>query len=800
MAGNNPFKVFRKNQKLWLAILGVGTIIAFIIIPALMQLFSGYGGAGPSDVAKTRKFGTVNELTVQALSQNRRSLGAFYEVLFRNLISPDGSNAQQLQALWNRANAYSQSGNEESLVTHWLLSQYAKEQGIKVGLETIQSHLVGLTGGLISDQALDDTLKAVGMNERQLENLLANDISVDQLQTSFDISQMSVTPLTRWDWFQRMNRQITAEVAAVPVDRFVSQVSDPSDAELRKFFEDNKDTVFDPSQSESGFTVPQQVAFQYVKAVPGQKLLDSITDEDIAKYYEANKEPMFRKPVSPAPERPMLPGQDSGSIFRPNLGGFTPGSGSRPFPTPMTRPVRRSDNAVTVTNGDAETKTEEKVSETPAAQPVDETKPAEQPKEEPKAEEKPAETKPVDESKTEEKKDESSFIKRNVQFRLVSYQAENEAASGANPPAEQAKEEPKAEEKPAETKPVEQSKEESKVEETPVENKTDSTVDLSVLYKPLSEVKEEIRQILAQEKALQAVETIESKMREYSKDYYKHVDQGFPAPAMPDLGVLAEEQGLQLEEVEKGNFYDASRSQFARGMREKDYLRVLYGGSPIQFDPNFIEGDEGRVLLWVTELEPEFKPAKLEDVKDAVLARWKEIKARPLAQKKAEELAAEARSGGKSLTETFASNNEVQVVETEPFTWMTYGPGVHPLLAAMQGSPIRIDEVREKGVAVGNAEIDNKQIFAPGNDFMEGIYALQIGETGVVFNQPQNTAYVVRVTGSSPSEEALWDRFQTAYPQEYIQAGRPQEMRQAWDIWLKKIKDETGFQWLRKPR
>lgn len=791
MAGYNPFKTFRKNQKVALAIVGVLAMVSFIIIPAIMQLFSGYGGGGPADIAKTRKFGTINEPMVQALAQNRRSLGAFYEVLSRKLVAPDGSNAQQLQALWSRANAYNSSGNEESLVTQWLLAQYAHEKGIKVGPETIKNHLVALTGGLINDQALVDTLKDVGLNERQLETLLAGDISVDQLQASFDISQMAVTPLTRWDWFQRMNRQITAEVAAVPVDRFVSQVSDPSDAELRKFFEDNKDTVFDPSLPESGFTAPQQIAFQYVKAVPGQKILDSITDEEIAKYYEANKEPMFRKPVSPAPERPTLPGQDGGSIFRPNLGGFTPSGGSsRPFPTPMTRPVRRPDNAVTATaeensESKSEPKTEEKVSESAAAQSTAETKPVEQPKEEPKAEEKPAETKPAEqpkeEPKAEEKKEESSSVKRNVQFRQVSYQAENETEKGTNPPAEQPKEEPKAEEKPAETK-------------------SDSVADLSVLYKPLDEVKDEIRRILAMEKAMQAVEIIEGKMREHSKNYYFHTDQGLAAPEMPDLAALAEEQGLQLEAVEKGNFYNAARSHFARGMRERDYLNMLYSGSPILFDPVFVEGDEGRILFWVTELDSEFKPTKLDDVKEAVAARWKEVKARPLAQKKAEELAAEARNSGKSLAETFASNNEVQVVETEPFTWMTYGPGVHPLLAAMQGTPIRVDEVREKGVAVGNAEIDNKQIFAPGNDFMEGVYALQVGETGVVSNQPQNTVYLVRVTGSSPSEEALWDRFQTAYPQEYIQAGRPQEMSRAWKIWIDKIKDETGFQWLRKPR
>jgi len=118
----------------------------------------------------------------------------------------------------------------------------------------------------------------------------------------------------------------------------------------------------------------------------------------------------------------------------------------------------------------------------------------------------------------------------------------------------------------------------------------------------------------------------------------------------------------------------------------------------------------------------------------------------------------------------------------------------------MQGQRAYVDEVREKGVAVGESQIDNKVIFAPGYDFMEKVYEMQVGETAAVFNQPKNTVYIVRIVSTSPSEDSLLEKFQTAYPQEYISAAQPYELQKQYASWLKKIQQDTGFEWLRKPR
>jgi hypothetical protein len=107
--------------------------------------------------------------------------------------------------------------------------------------------------------------------------------------------------------------------------------------------------------------------------------------------------------------------------------------------------------------------------------------------------------------------------------------------------------------------------------------------------------------------------------------------------------------------------------------------------------------------------------------------------------------------------------------------------------------------VCEKGVAAGDSEIDNRLIFAPGVEFMEEASALGVGEIGVVFNQPQTVAYVIRIIGSSPSDEVLWERFQNANIVEYRLAGQHEMILEARTAWLNKIYEEVGFKWIRKP-
>ena len=728
----NPFRTFQRNQKGCMAGVTLLAIISFLFLGVIIQLLGGRGGSGPQieTFAESRRFGKITSYDLHRLQENQETLRRFLFVLFQKLADPtDEEKMRALSPLQMFINQTANSQSPEQLINAWLLTQYAQEEGISPDWNDISNLLKELTGGYLSDTVYDDTLSAVGIPHQTVEYLLARHIRQEQVLRRFHGAISAISPLTRWDWYQRLYRQITIEAAAVPVEPFISQVNDPGVGQLNAFFEQHKTIKYNPMLPESGFIMPTELAFQYVVAEPSQQLLDSITEEEMQTFYEENKESLFRKPVKPITDFPQLPGMMPG--------------GAMPFPSPGRGVIPSIPLPTTETPEPDEPALPEPTPETPSES----------------------------EESMQESTPESSAVPR-VLTRFVSYQMDKSEA--------------------VETEAVETE------QPTTIESTESEAVDLSILYRPFDEVKNQIRETIAYEKAVAGLSVIQEKMREYAVIYNEHFEQGKSIPPMPDLTDFAAEQGLVLKTVPMGDVYAAMRTELARGLQERRYLVRMFAHIPLLFENETFSGSNGQVLLWVTDMKPEKRPENIGEVREIVLKRWKEVEARTLALKKAEELANEATTSGKPLAEVFAGRSDVPVTETEPFTWKTYG-GLHPLTAVMQRQPPVLSEVREREVAVGNADIDNQIIIAPGSDFMETVFALQVGETGVVFNQPKTMAYIVRITSSSPSVDVLWERFQRAHIMEYVYAGQQEMVSSAFDAWLDEIRQKTGFRWVNKP-
>jgi hypothetical protein len=692
-------------------------IISFLFLSLVILLLGQRGGPGSQieTVAESRHFGKITNVELRRLRESQSVLDRFLQQLIQNLAIVDPSDAERMRAL-APLNAFiqqmmAQTQTNEQLVNIWLVTQYAQKEGLTPDGKDVTELLTDLTGGYISDSVYNDTLQSVGLTHQSAVQLLARHLRWLQMLDRFSLSVEAVTPATRWDWYQRLYRQVTIETAAVPADSLIDHVGEPSNSQLNALFEKYKTKRYDPASAESGFRMPTELAFQYVTAEPSQQMLDSVTEEEMLEFYEKNKDALFLKATRSPADLRQFPGMTPGSV---------------PFPTPG----RSSMPTAPMPNDGL-----------PSLPDV--------PDEE-------------NESIPDESAPNTSSTSRTM-LRFVSYQAEEEAESATN------------------------------------ETAPDEPVDLSVLYKPFDEVKDQIRKELAMNKATEAFPVIQAEMKKYATVYHEHIDTSKLPPPMPDLTGFVAELGLELVTVPMGDVYAALRTNLARGEQERQGIARMFHSVPILFEGETFWGSQsGQVLYWVTAEKKEIRPEKMEDVREIVLKRWKEIEAKGLAQKKAEELASEAKSSGKPLAEVFAGRSDVSVVETEPFTWKSYR-GTHPLLAMYQRILPRLGEVREKGVAVGDSLLDNKVIVAPGEDFMETVFSLPIGETGTAMNQPQTVAYVVRVTSSTPSADALWEQFQSMSGMEALGAGQPDMVASALEAWLDDIRSKTGFRWINKP-
>ncbi|MHB8903443.1 MAG: SurA N-terminal domain-containing protein, partial [Thermoguttaceae bacterium] len=416
----SPFKFFRKNQKVWLAFLTLLAMGGFVVLPTITQMMGERNqAAAKQDIVTTTRYGNLSRIELAGLQGQRQSvrrLMAEIDGLVR-LKQQNNQGPTLAQML-----ATGLSADEQSVVETWLLANRADELGIVIDDTAVNAFIQQLTEGVVTQSDLAGVLETIGLPESQLFRLLGYELKAMRVQELVQSGLVPMTPGERWDYYQRLHRNMRVELAEVPVERFVASVSDPDDATLQQFFDKYKDKENIPESPEPGFMIPKRIALEYFK-VDYEHLFAA---GELEKYYEEHKEEFKReslpatKPADPAPDlKGSLPGLDG-----------APMDISPPAPSAPAAPTAPE----TPTEGAKPDEAVKPLDNPPAAQPkepkadgakADEPKPAEttpevtgpEPKKDapvqPKADESP---KPTDESRTT----------RRSPFHLTAYQAGDE--------------------------------------------------------------------------------------------------------------------------------------------------------------------------------------------------------------------------------------------------------------------------------------------------------------------------------------------------------------------------------------
>jgi hypothetical protein len=277
----SPFSIFRKKQKMMIAVLGVMVMLAFVFIPIIMERM---GGQAVRDevVASTVKFGKLRQSDVGALMRQRQGvLGVLTDAL--QMSSPNPRMVRQfLEAVFGPA-------TDEAVVNSWLLARYAEYQGVAVSDQTINNFLKEITQDKVSPLDFQTAFKRSGMSEFHFFNAMRDELLALQLQSMFRASLMATTPAQRWDYFTRVKQQATIEAIAVPAAQYLDRIPDPGDDDLKAFFEEHKTKYPRPDLPDPAFRVPQKIALQFFKA-DHDKFAGTVTDEEIKARFEKEKE------------------------------------------------------------------------------------------------------------------------------------------------------------------------------------------------------------------------------------------------------------------------------------------------------------------------------------------------------------------------------------------------------------------------------------------------------------------------------------------------------------------------------
>ena len=320
-------------------------------------------------------------------------------------------------------------------------------------------------------------------------------------------------------------------------------------------------------------------------------------------------------------------------------------------------------------------------------------------------------------------------------------------------------------------------------------------------YEPLEKVQDQIRDTLASQKAAARIteifDELQGEMRRYAdeREIYetrRGTEANLQPPKPFPFAELAKKHDIVAKELPLVSAADAAaedigkvsritqdrRSQF--GFRQEPFVEFAFRPSLPDYRPDVVSDNEGNsYLFWKTQQKESYVPT-FDQVREKVLAAWKMIEARPLARKRAEELAAQARAAVKPLADVFEGDEGLQVLNAKSFSWMTTGAvPFNP-----QGGPVRISEI--EGVSY------------PGDEFMKTIFDLPVGGVGVTTNEPQDTMYVVQLEDYEQTLEQLRDSFATEPPARYLAVAQP-ERSEMFAAWIDGLEKDADVRWVRSP-
>lgn len=758
----SPFSVFRRNQRVLLAIVAITAMVAFVFLDPVMKYVSGRSGRIENPVVVQTSYGPLTQMQLESLRVSRDMVDRFLRLvceqatltqLSRGQLDPRMQNqaANQLYMFWRQflTERTKEYGGEAAALETLVLAKAAEKMGMVVTDRAINDLIKQITDDAISSEQLQTIIAQLQVDRRRVSvarlfDALRTEMLASKMAQLFFQSIRDVPPAQRFEYFERLNRRVKTEILPLAVSSFLGQVTvEPTADELRAFFDKYKNQFDDPASSEPGFKEPKRASFQYFKADFAKfkdEVKPQITDAEIAEYYEKNKA-QFR-----AVELP----ED------------------------------------TKKSGD-ESKGESK--EAPA-QPYDDEKGKDAPDKQ--ADDKPAQDAAEPTSKPQDAAPQAGATRS--RFRLVS--AQDNAGGAADKPAEQ----PPADQAAAATK---QSQAEPAADATGSEKPVPAADQLpagdaaakpeEIKYEPLEKVKDTIRDSIASTKARDRItaifEELQAAMRHHADERDAESASKTPKPVAPlPFEQLAKEKGVEAKALNLVTSREAAATdlgQVQRAVRRGQFDFRAVPFADFAFSDSFVtykpetgtDGEGNEFLFWKTEEKAAYVPT-LEQARDQVVLAWKTIRARELARKRAEELAGQARAANKPMSETFANQGELKVTETKPFSWLTIGS----VPFDFSGAQPRISEV--------------DGVDRPGQNFMETVFGLTPGQVGVAMNEPENMVYVIRLVEFDRPAEELRTDFAAEPPTRYMNVATDQR-RDVYLAWLDDLNRAAKVHWVR---
>ena len=614
-----------------------------------------------------------------------------------------------------------------------------------------------------------------------------------------------------------MRQQIN--IASLDVDAFADQVGDPTDAEVSQLFAQYARKF--PNEEEPGapgFRLPFRAKLAYLELDSEQveAALPEVTDEEIQKYYDENKEtPLIRTPVLPDTEEEDEEKKDAAS----------PESSEA-------KEDAKKEEAKDTESAEKEEPAKEEASKEEKPTAEKENKPAPKPDEAKEAPSKSEESQEppakdaAEEAEAGESKDEAP-TETNIFTPDEKPEADSSAAEAKAPPAKPAPEKAEADDAPA----GENSEDEKKDSPPPLivpaapteeEKKTsEETPEIQYEYRKLDdELKQEIRDTIQRERTEERIDEMLTKAasfmksleRERGREHFSKIEadpdkfdvrsEGYQA-ALKELREsllpLNEDIAKRLKEYGNKNglaYVETPMMSYAEFLDSEDYavgiaaepnenpmaaansanvaLTIFQGFSNDEqnndgqlFQPRraelkaaALDGGTSHYVYWATDFSTSHIPTLDEPgVRDMVVKAWKRLEAREVVTKRGEELAETIRKGleaeGDDRKDMATTLKDQTVTGSDDSATIAVRKSLpFSWLRTSSASPMSFQRQQASQSPITFDDTIGGQLDRVGGDFMKAIFDEMTDESvKVVPNFDHSVYLIVHVTNRFPTPE-----------------------------------------------
>jgi hypothetical protein len=762
-----------------MAALTLLALISFVVLPAIDTARQALQSGSAQNVEFVSwDGGRMNQAEVEQGMAKRRQLLNLLTALSQKVVEKGGEPAvpgfSRLPNGQVSSLGIDQEVSAERVCLNRILMTKAKQMGIEFDDQAADEYLKSFMDQRITDKEFKDTLAthSTGLTVFDVRELLKQELTVSVAESLASGGQGAVSPGKTWQDFLKLTQTAKVEAYPIYVDSYSDKVTDkPTDAEIQTIYDEGKQNVAHPSSPNPGFMRLEQANLEYVES-RFQDWIDrekqKLTEEEIrAEYDRLVGLGQLKVPVSPE-----APAEADATAVAPE--GAAP-DGTTPAAETPASPESGDTTAPAETAAPAADTPAEQAPQTSGENPVEQSPAVEPPVETPPADA-PAAPATDSQSSLNQMPDEAES-----RVRLVAF-AQEPSPSPETPITQSASEAPADTESPAATTSATQDSDVA----VAVPTATDKPAEPPMRTKTFEEAREEVALQLARAKAIPISDGVLTQLAQMMKDYYLKYRQyqayqnagdslkdKVTLPVRPDLKKFAADNQLKYGETglvdrlrlageRLGNsnlFMDGRSVGNVASIVTSQQIDVF---SPLQSGFFATEASEFyQYSFWKTDARLAYAP-DLSEVREEVGSAWVRIRARELAEAAAFELSKKIGSGEDPWKAVGDEAARALVTSTEPFTWLTrMGNGIVPTTVAS------LDQV--------------------GNEFMQKVFATEVGKIDVAPNNAKSVYYVFRVMEKSPDTAELQNRFQADPTKQGPTSIANMEQSDAGRIWISQV-------------